>query len=214
MLLKNGLVAEPEYSLLSCSLVFGVFGGGRHMLQIMTALCLASPLLMGHRLIVAFGFWAKTVCRLVLGFVIAALVYFGVILALVKTYPRSEPLSVIVYGFGFALAVRLAGNAGALISPTRLSRIIVPGIYALAPVFPLGLYFYFGSAGDWRGTYILYVVGSIGGGYGITRLMSWAREDISAPANGAPPSAGPGFCGSQERPVGPCCDRAREHAWG
>ena len=142
------------------------------MLQIVIALSAASPIVLEHRLVLRFRFWARTIFRLALAFVVAALVYFAFLLALVEAYPLGQPLGILVYGASFALATLLSVVAGILVSPGRLSAIIVQGGCMLAILFPLGLYFYFGIAGAWRATYLIYLMGSIAGGYGVAWLTS------------------------------------------
>jgi hypothetical protein len=81
----------------------------------------------------------------------------------------------VAYGIGFAVATLLAVIAGTLVSPARLSRIIIQGVCALAILFPLGVVVYFGMTGTWRSFYLLYLAGSMAGGYGIAGLTSGAR---------------------------------------
>jgi hypothetical protein len=142
------------------------------MLQIVIALSAASPIVLGHRLVLVFRFWARTVFRLALGFSVAIFGYFAVLFVVVESYSLSQPLGPAVYGGGFVLATLLGVIAGTLVSPARLSRLVIPGTCALALVFPIGLNVYLGVVADWRPAYLLYLLGSICGGYAVTRLTS------------------------------------------
>jgi hypothetical protein len=107
---------------------------------------------------------------------VAGLVYLAVLLAFVATYKLSQPMGAAFYGVGFAVATLLAVIAGTLVSPKRLSRVIIQGVCALAILFPLGVSIYFGMVGTWHAIYLLYLVGSVAGGYGVARLTSGARH--------------------------------------
>lgn len=146
------------------------------MLQIVIALSAASPIVLQHRLVLRVRFWIGTVFWLALAFIVAALVYFALLMALVEIYPLGQPLSSLIYGASFALATLLSVIAGTVVSPKRLFRIIIPGGRMLAMMFPFSLYFYFGMAGAWRATYLIYLIGSVVGGYGVEWLTSQARR--------------------------------------
>jgi hypothetical protein len=146
------------------------------MLQIVIALNAVSPAVLKHRLVITFRHWVATVFRLSLGLAIATLAYFAVIWVLVKAYPLGYPLGLLVYGAGFAAATLVAVIASTLVSPTRLSRIIIQSVCILASLFPAGLYFYFGATGEWRAIYLLYLTGSVVGGYIVARLTTWAGD--------------------------------------
>jgi hypothetical protein len=81
----------------------------------------------------------------------------------------------VVYGAGFVLATLLGVIAGTLVSPAGLVRVIVPGTCVLAVMFPIGVNVYFGLRANWRPVYLLYLLGSIWGGYVIAWLMSGPR---------------------------------------
>jgi hypothetical protein len=144
------------------------------MLQIVIALSAASPIVLRHRLVLTFRYWTATVFRLALGLIAGATAYFAVIFVLIKTYPLSHPFALLAYGVGFAVATLLAVIAGTLVSPTRLSKVIIQAVCTLAALFPTGLYFYFGASGEWHGIYLLYLAGSVSGVYAVARLTSWA----------------------------------------
>jgi general stress protein CsbA len=146
------------------------------MLQIVVALNAVSPVVLKHRLVITFRHWAATILRLALGLAVAAMVYFAVIWGLVKAYPPGSLLGLLVYGAGFAAATLVAVIAGTLVSPARLSRIIIQSVCVLASLFPAGLYFYFGATGEWRAIYLLYLTGSVAGGYMVARLTTWAGD--------------------------------------
>jgi hypothetical protein len=74
------------------------------------------------------------------------------------------------------MATLLAVITGTVVSPKQLSRIIIQGVCALAILFPLGVSVYFGMAGTWHAIYLLYLVGSIAGGYGVARLTLSAGD--------------------------------------
>lgn len=148
------------------------------MLQIVIAFGAASPIVLEHRFVRALRYWIATLFRLTLAFAAATLAYFGVLLALTQTYSLHQPHSVMLYGFGFTLATLAGVIAGALISPARLSRIVIRGACALAASFPAGLYFHFGLAGDWSPLYLLYLIGSLAGTSAIVQLMSWSRTQL------------------------------------
>jgi hypothetical protein len=114
---------------------------------------------------------AWTAFRLVPGVTVAALVYSAVLFVFAETYSLSQPLGAAVYGVGFVLATVLAVVAGALVSPAQLSKIVVPGTCALAVMFPIGLNIYFGAMAEWQPIYLLYLLGSIWGGYAVAWLM-------------------------------------------
>jgi hypothetical protein len=145
------------------------------MLQIVIAFGAASPIVLEHRFVRTLRYWVATLSRLTLAFAGATLAYFGVLLALTQTYSLHQPHSVMLYGFGFTLATLAGVIAGALISPARLSRIVIQGASTLAAAFPAGLYLHFGLAGDWSPLYLLYLIGSIVGSCAIGQLMSWSR---------------------------------------
>jgi hypothetical protein len=114
---------------------------------------------------------ARTAFRLVPGVTVAALVYFGVLVAITEGYSLTQPLGAAVYGVGFVLATVLAVVAGALVSPARLSKIVITGTCALAVMFPICLNIYFGAMAAWQPIYLLYLLGSIWGGYAVAWLM-------------------------------------------
>jgi hypothetical protein len=145
------------------------------MLHIAVMFSAISPIVFEHRLAQAIRLWVATGFRLLLGFAVAGLVYFAVLLAFVSTYKLTQPIEAVAYGIGFAVATLLAVIAGTLVSPARLSRIIIQGVCALAILFPLGVVVYFGMTGTWRTFYLLYLAGSMAGGYGIARLTPGAR---------------------------------------
>jgi hypothetical protein len=145
------------------------------MLHIMIALGAASPLLLESRVVIAVRFWIRAVFHLALALTVAVLIYFALLLALVQTYPIDRPSSTIVYGCSFAITTIVAAAAGTLVSPAPFLRFVTPAICALAVMFPIGLYIYFGMTGAWRATYLLYITGSIAGACGVTRLSSWPR---------------------------------------
>jgi hypothetical protein len=95
-----------------------------------------------------------------------------VLFALVRTYSLSQPMGPAVYGAGFVVATLLSVAAGSLTSPARLSRIIVPVTCALAVLFPVGLNVYCGVVAHWQPVFLLYLLGSIWGGYAIAWLAS------------------------------------------
>jgi hypothetical protein len=146
------------------------------MLQIVIALSAASPIVLKHRLVITVRHWAATAFRLILGLTVAVTAYFAVIWTLVKSFPLGHPSAVPVYGAGFAAATLLAVIAGTLVSPTRLSRIIIQTVCVLAALFPGGLYFYFGAGGEWRAIYLLYLTGSVAGGSVVARLTTWTGD--------------------------------------
>jgi hypothetical protein len=145
------------------------------MLQIVIALSAAGVIALESRVGRAFGSRAWTAFRLMLGFAVAAVVYFGVLFVLVRTYSVGQPLGAVVYGAGFVLATLLGVIAGTLVSPAGLVRVIVPGTCVLAVMFPIGVNVYFGLRANWRPVYLLYLLGSIWGGYVIAWLMSGPR---------------------------------------
>jgi hypothetical protein len=138
------------------------------MLKIVIALCEVGGVLLESHVRRTFR---STAFRLVLGFAVAAVVYFGVLFVLVESYSSSRPLGAAVYGVGFVLATLLAVIAGTVVSPARLARVIVPGTCFLAVMFPIGVNVYFGFRADWRPIYLLYLLGSVWGGYVIAWLM-------------------------------------------
>jgi hypothetical protein len=146
------------------------------MIHIVIALSAASPLVMDNRLVRAARFWINTALRLTLGFAIATLTYFSVLFVVVETYKIGQPIGAVIYGTAFAVATLLAAGAGAIVSPARLSRIVILGVCALALLFPLGLYIWFGVTGSWRTLYLLYLLGSTTGGYAIARLTAGTHD--------------------------------------
>jgi hypothetical protein len=105
---------------------------------------------------------------------VAALVYFAVLFALTEGYSPGEPWGTAVFGAGFVVATLLAVVAGAAVSPKRLWRMIVSGSCALAVLFPFCLNVYFGVITGWRPIYLLYLLGSIWGGYAVAWLSASA----------------------------------------
>jgi hypothetical protein len=146
------------------------------MLHIMIVFSAVSPLVLENRMVLALRSLTWTTFRLALTFTVAAIVYFATLLALVEIYSLDQPLGEAVYGIGFMIATFLALLGGTLVSPARLAKIIIPGICTLAVIFPIGLYLYYGLTGSWRAIYLLYLIGSIAGGYGVTRLTSRNRD--------------------------------------
>jgi len=142
------------------------------MLHILIVFSAVSPLVLENRLVLALRSLTWTIFRLALTFIVAAMIYFATLLALVEIYSLDQPLGEAVYGIGFMIATFLALVIGSLVSPARLHGIIIPSICALAVIFPISLYLYYGLAGSWRAIYLLYLIGSIVGGYGVTRLTS------------------------------------------
>jgi hypothetical protein len=110
--------------------------------------------------------------RLLLGFAVAGLVYFAVLLAFVASCKPNQPMGGVVDGVRFAIATLLAVIAGTLVSPKWLSRIIIRGVCALSILFPLGVSVDFAIAGTWHAICLLYLLGSIGGGYAVARPAS------------------------------------------
>lgn len=149
------------------------------MLHIMIARGAASPIVFEHQAARAFRYWTWTLFRLALGFVVATLVYFGVLFVCVHAYSLNQPLGAAFYGVGFVLATVLAVVAGRLVSPERLSRIIVPGICGLAVMFPIGLNIYFGLMQNWQPVYLLYPPGGVWGGY----VVIWTAPRINTAAD-------------------------------
>lgn len=141
------------------------------MLQIGIALSAICPLVLGHRLVLAFTRRTGTVFRMALGLGVATLAYFATLFAIVATFRLSQPLGAAVYGAGFSVATLLAVIAGNLAVPARLSRIFIPGLCALTVMFPVGLNWYFGMIGAWRPVYLLYLAGGLCGGYAVARLV-------------------------------------------
>ena len=145
------------------------------MLHVTVMLSAISPIVFEHRLALAVRLWVATGFRLVLGFAVAGTVYFAVLLAFVAAHKLNQPMGAVAYGIGFAVATLLAVIAGTLVSPVRLSKIIIQGVCALAILFPLGVCAYFGMTGTWKATYLLYLAGSIAGGYGVAYLTPGTR---------------------------------------
>ena len=145
------------------------------MLHITVMLSAISPIVFEHRLVLAVRLWVATGFRLVLGFAVAGTVYFAVLLAFVTAYKLNQPLGAIAYGIGFAVATLLAVIAGTLVSPVRLSRTIIRGVFALAILFPLDVCVYFGMTGTWKTINLLYIAGSVTGGYGVAQLTPGTR---------------------------------------
>ena len=113
--------------------------------------------------------------RLILGLATAAVVYFGVLFALLETYPLTQPMGAAVYGIGFVLATLLGVLAGILIAPRRQSKIVIRGTCAFAITFPVGLNIYFGIIANWQPALLLYLLGSIWGCYVVTWLSAPAE---------------------------------------
>jgi len=145
------------------------------MLHLVVALSAASPIVLEHRAVVALRLWAGTVFRLLLGVIVATVAYFGVLDALVHSYGLTQPFGAIVYSAGFMLATLFAVVCGTLVSPARWSRVMIPSICGLGVMFPLGLNIYFGLMEDWRPVYLLYILGSVWGGYAIAWLAASAQ---------------------------------------
>jgi hypothetical protein len=146
------------------------------MLHIAVMFSAISPIVFEHRAAQAIRLWVTTGFRLAIGFAVATLVYFGVLLAFVTAYKLSQPIGAAAYGVGFAVATLLAVIAGTQVSPARLTRIIIQGVCALGILFPLGVTLYFGMMGAWKAIYLLYLAGAVAGGYGVARLTSGARH--------------------------------------
>ena len=72
------------------------------------------------QIIAAVKFPMGTPFRLAFGFAVAALVYFGVLFALMEAYPVCQPHSAVVYGVGFAVATLLGVIVGIRVSPLEL----------------------------------------------------------------------------------------------
>jgi hypothetical protein len=148
------------------------------MLEIMIAFGRASPVVLEYQMVRAFRYWAVTSFHLALGFAVAALAYFGVLFVLTHVYPVSYPLGSALYGMGFLIATLAGVAAGAIASPERLLRVVIPGTCILAVMFPVGLNVYFGMVANWKPIYLLYFLGSVWGGY----VVAWTFPEAKGSA--------------------------------
>ena len=145
------------------------------MWYIATMLGAASPFVLERRFVIVLRHWALTILHLALAFGIAVTLYGLILLAITETYRPGGHLAPVVYGFGLALAARVAISAGTLVSPSRFAKVTFFATSGLAVLLPAVLYAQMVASGEWRTGYLWYLIGGVAGSIAAMRLLPWLR---------------------------------------
>ena len=145
------------------------------MWYIATMLGAASPFVLERRFVIVLRHWALTILHLALAFGIAVTLYGLILLAITETYRPGGHLAPVVYGFGLALAARVAISAGTLVSPSRFAKVTFFATSGLAVLLPAVLYAQMVASGEWRTGYLWYLIGGVAGSIVAMRLLPWLR---------------------------------------
>ena len=141
-----------------------------------------SSIIFEYKLVLACGFAARTIVHLLFALIVTVGSYGLALLAMVKSYASGLPLADALYGVGFACATLLSVGAGTLVAPRRFTRGFAAAAAGLTAIFPAGLFFDHGLAGDWRPVFLWYLAGSLAGSVGAMRLLSRTAEHHRTPA--------------------------------